>query len=116
MGFLKPKLKTRDIDQLPTCQGHTAGGTGPDLGHLTSRPVRFSPDAHFSQESNLELMCGSGRYRMSFCCVLFNLYPAFFQKGLEAALSNEFGFPEPTRRAEEGGSKMSRQGGLPKDK
>lgn len=38
---------------------------------------------------------------MSFCCVLLNLFPAFFQKGLEAALENEFGFPEHTLRAEE---------------
>lgn len=37
---------------------------------------------------------------MNFRCVLFNLYPAFFQKGLEAALENEPGFPEHTRRAE----------------
>lgn len=46
-------------------------------------------------------MCGSGGYGMSFHCVLFNLHPAFFQKGLEAALENELGFPEHTLRAEE---------------
>lgn len=39
---------------------------------------------------------------MSFSCVFSNLYPAFFQKGLEAALENEFGFPELTLRTEEG--------------
>lgn len=38
---------------------------------------------------------------MSFCCVLFNLYSALFQKGLAAALENELRFPEHTLRAEE---------------
>lgn len=38
---------------------------------------------------------------MSVRCVLFNLHPAFFQKGLEAALENELCFPELTLRAEE---------------
>ena len=86
MGLLKPKLKTRDIDQLPICQGYRTRGTESDLGHLTAKSEHLSLDAHFSQLSYFCIICGSGRYRMSFCSVLFNLYPAFFQRGLEAAL------------------------------
>lgn len=86
MGFLKPKLKTRGIDQLPVCQGYRTRGTESDLGHLTAKSDRLSLDPHFSQLSYFHIICGSGRYGMSFCSVLFNLYPAFFHRGLEAAL------------------------------
>ena len=56
MGLLKPKLKTRDIDQLPICQGYRTRGTESDLGHLTAKSEHLSLDAHFSQLSYLSFL------------------------------------------------------------